>query len=60
MILAKDKNDEEALVWFLKSVNAFPMNWGCWQEIGGLISRIEDVGCLFIVTRSAEDHADAC
>jgi len=44
MVLAKEKNGGEAMDWFLKSIHAFPMNWGCWQEMTSLITRIEDVG----------------
>lgn len=43
MILAKDKNEEEAMRWLVRSVELFPMNWGCWLEMTSLISRVEDV-----------------
>lgn len=43
MVLAKEKNEELALYWLIRSVHLFPMNWGCWLEITSLISRIEDV-----------------
>ncbi|KAF3770675.1 TPR-like protein [Cryphonectria parasitica EP155] len=39
MVLAKEKNTDEALQWFLRSVHLFPMNWGCWLEMTGAISR---------------------
>ncbi|PSR80577.1 tetratricopeptide [Coniella lustricola] len=41
MVLAKQKNIEEALQWFLRSVHLFPMNWGCWLEMTSAISRVE-------------------
>ena len=44
MVLAKEKNEELALYWLVRSVHLFPMNWGCWQEMTALISRVEDVG----------------
>ncbi|KAI1103280.1 TPR-like protein [Jackrogersella minutella] len=43
MVLAKEKNEEVALHWLIRSVHLFPMNWGCWLEMTGLISRIEDL-----------------
>jgi len=43
MVLAKDKNEEEAMQYLLKSVHLCPMNWGCWLEITSLIGRVEDV-----------------
>lgn len=46
MVLAKEKNDEEALGLFIRSVHKYPMNWGCWLEMTSLISRVEDVSTL--------------
>lgn len=43
MVLAKEKNTDEALSWFLRSVHLFPMNWGCWLEMTSAISRVEMV-----------------
>jgi hypothetical protein len=43
MVLAKDKNEEEAMRWLLKSVHIYQFNWGCWLEMTALISRVEDV-----------------
>jgi anaphase-promoting complex subunit 8 len=43
MVLAKDKNEEEAMRWLIRSVHLYPMNWGCWLEMTSLISRVEDV-----------------
>lgn len=43
MVLAKDKNEDEAMRWLIRSVELFPMNWGCWLEMTSLISRVEDV-----------------
>lgn len=44
IVLAKDKNTDEALQWFLRSVHLFPMNWGCWLEMTSAITRVEMVG----------------
>ncbi|RYP12664.1 hypothetical protein DL767_011199 [Monosporascus sp. MG133] len=43
MVLVKEKNEELALYWLIRSVHLFPMNWGCWLEITSLISRLEDL-----------------
>ncbi|KAG9242935.1 anaphase promoting complex subunit 8 [Calycina marina] len=43
MVLAKDKNEEDALKWLIRSVHLYPMNWGCWLEITALVSRVEDL-----------------
>ncbi|KAL3423022.1 tetratricopeptide [Phlyctema vagabunda] len=43
MVLAKDKNEDEAMQWLIKSVHIYPMNWGCWLEMTSLISRVEDL-----------------
>jgi anaphase-promoting complex subunit 8 len=43
MELAKEKNEELALYWLVRSVRLFPMNWGCWLEMTPLITRVEDV-----------------
>ena len=43
MVLAKDKSEEEAMRWLIRSVHLYPMNWGCWLEMTSLIDRVEDV-----------------
>lgn len=43
VVLAKEKNEEEAMRWLIRSVHLYPMNWGCWLEMTSLISRVEDV-----------------
>ncbi|KAI1084162.1 TPR-like protein [Whalleya microplaca] len=43
MVLAKEKNEELALYWLVRSTHLFPMNWGCWLEMTSLISRVEDL-----------------
>ncbi|KUI56727.1 Anaphase-promoting complex subunit 8 [Cytospora mali] len=41
MVLAKEKNTDEAMAWFLRSVHLFPMNWGCWLEMTSAVTRVE-------------------
>jgi anaphase-promoting complex subunit 8 len=43
MVLAKEKNEDEAMRWLIRSVQLYPMNWGSWLEMTSLIGRIEDV-----------------
>lgn len=43
IVLAKGKNDDEARIWLLKSVNLEPYNWGAWQELMCLIANIDEV-----------------
>lgn len=43
MVLAKDKNEEQAMRWLIRSVHLYPMNWGCWLEMTSIIGRVEDV-----------------
>jgi anaphase-promoting complex subunit 8 len=43
MVLAKEKNDNLALDYLMQSVHLFPWNWGAWQEITNLVSRVEQV-----------------
>jgi anaphase-promoting complex subunit 8 len=53
MVLAKEKNDEEAMKWLIRSVHLYPMNWGCWLEMTSLISQVEDVSSLHKYCRSS-------
>jgi anaphase-promoting complex subunit 8 len=46
MVLAKDKNEEEAMRWLIQSVHRYPMNWGCWLEMTSLIGRVQDVSTV--------------
>ena len=43
MVLAKDKNEDEALRYLIRSVQLYAMNWSCWLEITALMNRVEDV-----------------
>ncbi|KAJ3578475.1 hypothetical protein NPX13_g2093 [Xylaria arbuscula] len=43
MVLAKEKNEELAVYWLVRSVHLFPMNWGCWLEMTSLITRVDDL-----------------
>lgn len=47
MVLAKDKNEAQAMHWLLKSVHLYQMNWSCWLEMASLIGRMEDVSMNF-------------
>ncbi|KAK4149451.1 anaphase promoting complex subunit 8 [Chaetomidium leptoderma] len=43
IVLAKEKNDNLALDYLMQSVHLFPWNWGAWQEITNLVSRVEQL-----------------
>ncbi|KAK1599820.1 tetratricopeptide [Colletotrichum navitas] len=43
MVLAKEKNEDKAMDYFVRSVHLYPMNWGCWLEMTQLISRVDDL-----------------
>lgn len=42
-VLAKQKNEDEAIKWFLRSANLNPWHWGAWEELSGLISNVTEV-----------------
>ncbi|KAH6630590.1 anaphase promoting complex subunit 8 [Chaetomium sp. MPI-SDFR-AT-0129] len=37
LVLAKDKNEDLAILWLLRSVSLYPWNWGAWQQLSSLI-----------------------
>jgi anaphase-promoting complex subunit 8 len=43
ILLAKNKTEETAKEWFLKSVHLYPFNWGGWQELSNLLKTPEEV-----------------
>jgi anaphase-promoting complex subunit 8 len=43
ILLAKNKNQDLAKEWFLKSVHIYPFNWGVWQELSNLLNSPEEV-----------------
>jgi anaphase-promoting complex subunit 8 len=43
ILLAKNKSEEAAKEWFLKSVHLYPFNWGAWQELSNLLNNSEEV-----------------
>ncbi|KDN63105.1 putative tetratricopeptide [Colletotrichum sublineola] len=54
MVLAKEKNEDRAMDYFVRSVHLYPMNWGCWLEMTQLISRVDDKVNLAQLSRIAE------
>ncbi|KAI9886998.1 MAG: Anaphase-promoting complex subunit 23 [Watsoniomyces obsoletus] len=42
-ILVREKNDEEARKWLLRSIGLCPFNWGAWQELASLVGSVEDL-----------------
>lgn len=43
VVLAKERNEKGAMDYLIRSVQAFPMNWGAWLEIANLINSSEEV-----------------
>lgn len=52
VVLAKERNEREAMEYLIKSVQAFPMNWGAWLEIANLINSYDEV-CRYPFLKSA-------
>lgn len=46
IVLAKNKSDDAARQWLIRSVNIFPYNWGAWQELFALLTSIEDLHAI--------------
>ncbi len=59
MVLAKEKNEEEAMRWLIRSVHLYPMNWGCWLEMTSLIGRVEDVGIPLCILQVSTNNTTA-
>lgn len=45
IVLAKGKNEKQALEFLIRSVHHYPYNWGAWQELSNLLGTIEEVSC---------------
>ncbi|OWP05265.1 anaphase-promoting complex subunit [Marssonina coronariae] len=62
MVLAKDKNEDEAMRWLVQSVHLYPMNWGCWLEMTSLVGRVEDAStntsCLSAWTLMGHEYVE--
>lgn len=43
IVLAKNKNEELAKSWLIKSLHIYPYNWGAWEELCNLLGTIEQV-----------------
>lgn len=56
MVLAKEKNEQAAMDYFVRSVHLFPMNWGCWLEMTNLISRVEHVSTGYCFGSHLQQH----
>lgn len=44
ILLAKNKSEDLAKEWFLKSVHIYPYNWGAWQELSNLLNNADELG----------------
>ncbi|KAF2113844.1 anaphase promoting complex subunit 8 [Lophiotrema nucula] len=43
IVLAKGKNEKQALEYLVQSVNRYSYNWGAWQELSSLLGTIEEM-----------------
>ncbi len=43
LVLAKEKNDDKAIEYLVRSVHLYPWNWACWLELTNIMGRIEDL-----------------
>jgi anaphase-promoting complex subunit 8 len=43
IVLAKGKNEKQALEYFVQSVQYYPYNWGAWEELANLLGSPEEV-----------------
>lgn len=43
VVLAKERNEKDAMEYLIRSVQAFPMNWGAWLEIANLVNSYTEV-----------------
>ncbi|KAI9807106.1 MAG: hypothetical protein M1825_005823 [Sarcosagium campestre] len=46
IVLSKEKNDQDAKYWLMRSVNRFPFNWGAWQELNDLLTKVEEFNTM--------------
>ncbi|KAF2663223.1 anaphase-promoting complex subunit CDC23 [Microthyrium microscopicum] len=46
ILLAKNKSEDLARRWFLKSVHIYPYNWGVWQELSNLVDGEEELAAI--------------
>jgi anaphase-promoting complex subunit 8 len=49
IVLAKGKNEKQALDYFIRSVHLYSYNWGAWQELSNLLNTIDEVSLPMIV-----------
>jgi len=42
IVLAKGKNEKQALEYCFQSVRCYPYNWGAWQELQSLLGSAEE------------------
>ncbi|KFY42857.1 hypothetical protein V494_02208 [Pseudogymnoascus sp. VKM F-4513 (FW-928)] len=56
IVLAKDRSNDLAIDWLLKSILLYPWNWGAWLELSGLI---RDVHHLNQIQSKLQPHVMA-
>lgn len=46
VVLSKNKNEDLARAWLVRSVHLYPYNWGAWEELKALLGSVEDLQSL--------------
>ncbi|KAF2746028.1 anaphase-promoting complex subunit CDC23 [Sporormia fimetaria CBS 119925] len=46
IVLARGKNEKDALESFIRSVHLYPYNWGAWQELANLLGSVEELSAV--------------
>jgi anaphase-promoting complex subunit 8 len=46
IVLSKNKNEDLAKTWLIRSVHLYPYNWGAWEELTDLLSSVEQLHAI--------------
>ncbi|KAF2191839.1 anaphase-promoting complex subunit CDC23 [Zopfia rhizophila CBS 207.26] len=46
VVLAKGKNEKDAIEFFIQSVHYYAYNWGAWQELSSLLGTVEELTAI--------------
>lgn len=60
IVLAKGKNEKQAIDYLIQSVKLYEYNWGAWQELAGLLGTKEEVRVSQIVLHHRTSVSGLC
>lgn len=43
VVLSKNKNEDLARTWLIRSVHLYPYNWSAWEELTSLLGNLDDL-----------------